>query len=342
VELAWPNDTWELRAELLDKSPHLSDEVLKEAADKTEVLPESILFEVLSANPDELRKEELLKYLEEKENPLPEYMINILRQLATGTTYKTVLQQQMANYKHAYTRAAHDIIRSNLNDTLVDNSELRNWLDNLGGITSDRQIISSYLSEGNFTDAFTLANLLPQLYKLEGDELTEHSYYMDMLYLHQVLHQEGRNTFQMDSIEKAEITFIAENSKGVAGAQAKSILEAVYNEYYEDCPEVDGTDGYKSSNVINPDAFGKAYGLSVSAKPNPAGQWAAFDYTLPADETEATITVTNASGSTIEILEVFGQQGQKLWDTRNIKPGVYIYTLQTGEFSQSGKIVISK
>jgi hypothetical protein len=342
VELAWPNDTWELRAALLDKSPHLSDEVLKEAADKTEVLPESILFEVLSANPDELRKEELLKYLEEKENPLPEYMINILRQLATGTTYKTVLQQQMANYKHAYTRAAHDIIRSNLNDTVVDNSELRNWLDNLGGITSDRQIISSYISEGNFTDAFTLANLLPQLYKLEEDELTEHNYYMDMLNLHQILHQEGRNTFQMDSIEKAEITFIAENSKGVAGAQAKSILEAVYNEYYEDCPEVDGTDGYKSSNVINPDAFGKAYGLSVSVKPNPARQWAAFDYTLPGEETNATITITDGTGNALETFKVYGKQGQKLWDTRNTKPGVYIYTLQTGEFSQSGKIVISK
>ena len=123
------------------------------------------------------------------------------------------------------------------NETVTDYNELRNWLDNLGGITSDRQIITSYISEGNFTDALTLANMLPSLYNLEGTELTEHNYYMDILSLHQTLYQQGRNTFQLNSNEKADILFIANNSNGVAGAQAKSIMEAVYNEYYVDCPE---------------------------------------------------------------------------------------------------------
>ena len=55
VETAWPNDMWELRAQLLQGSPHLSKEVLKKAADLTDVLPESIIFEVLRTNPDELK-----------------------------------------------------------------------------------------------------------------------------------------------------------------------------------------------------------------------------------------------------------------------------------------------
>jgi hypothetical protein len=342
IQTAQPDDMWELRAQLLGDSPHLSFDVLKEAADKTDVFTESALFDILAANPDELKKDTLISYLENKDEPLPEYMIDLLKQLAEGTTYKTALQQQMAGYKHAYTRAAHDIIRSNLNDTVADYVELRNWLDNLGGITSDRQIISSYISEENFTDAFTLANMLPQLYNLQGNEMTEHNYYIDMLNLHQTLYQEGRNTFQLDSTEKADLVFIAGNSTGVAGAQAKSILEGVYNEYYVNCPEADGTAGYKSSNIINQNALGKAHGLNISVKPNPAKQWAAFDYSLPGDETEATITVTNTTGSTVAVLEVSGQQGQKLWDTRSIKPGVYIYTIKAAGFSQSDKIVISK
>ncbi|MCK9448033.1 MAG: hypothetical protein M0Q41_03545 [Bacteroidales bacterium] len=174
IQRAQPDNMWELRAKLLGYSPHLSFDVLKEVADKTDVFPESALFDILAANPDELKKDTLISYLENKEEPLPEYMVNLLKQLAEGTTYKTALQQQMAGYKHAYTRAAHDIIRSLLNDTITDNVELRNWLDNLGGITSDRQIISSYISEGNFTNAYALANMLPQLYKLKDNELTEH------------------------------------------------------------------------------------------------------------------------------------------------------------------------
>jgi hypothetical protein len=215
-------------------------------------------------------------------------------------------------------------------------------LTNLGGITSDKQIIATYISEDNFAEALALANMLPQLYQLEGNELTEHNYYMDMLSLHQTLYQEGRNTFQLDSTEKANIIFIANNSKGVAGAQAKSILEGVYEEYFDDCPDADGSAGCKSSSTINPNVLGRAYGLNISVKPNPAKQWAAFDYTLPGDETEATITITNATGAVIEILEVNGKQGQKLWDTRKVKPGVYIYTIKLAGFSQSGKIVIRK
>ena len=56
IETAWPQDMWELRTELLGKSPHLSMDVLKATADKTDVLPESVIFEIMAANPDELKK----------------------------------------------------------------------------------------------------------------------------------------------------------------------------------------------------------------------------------------------------------------------------------------------
>jgi len=342
IQTSQPGDMWALRAQLLGDSPHLSLEVLKAAADKTDVLTESALFDILAANPDELKRDTLISYLENKEEPLPDYMIDLLKQLAGGTTYKTALQQQMAGYKHTYSRAAHDIIRGILNDTVTDNNELRNWLDNLGGITSDRQIISSYVSEGNFNDAFTLANMLPSLYDLKGNDSIEHLYYIDMLSMHQTLYQQGRNTFQLDSAEKADISYIANNSKGIAGAQAKSILEAVYNEYCAVCPDVEGSAGYKSATTINPDVLGKIYGLDVQVKPNPANQWAEFYYTLPDKVTTGSITIRNTSGSIIEVIEVSGKQGQKLWDTRNIASGTYLYTINSAGYSKTGKVVVSK
>jgi hypothetical protein len=342
IQTAQPDDMWALRTQLLGESPHLSEEVLKEAADKSDVFTESVLFDILAANPDELKNEELLEYLENKDEPLPAYMIDILRQLASGITYKTILQQEMAAYSQQYTRAANDIIRSILNEDDVDYVELRSWLDNLGGITSDWQIISSYIYENNFTDAFALANLLPGLYDMDDDELIEHGYYMDMLNLYQTLHQQGRNTFQLTAAEKTTIESIGANSKGIAQSQAIAILESVYADYsYVDCPVVDGAVGYKNSNVGTTE-LNTVYGLSITVKPNPASQWAAFDYTLPAGYTSATICISDLSGKTIEQMHVKGAQGQQLWDTRNIKPGVYLYTLKVEAFSQSGKIIISR
>ncbi|NOX47098.1 MAG: T9SS type A sorting domain-containing protein [Chlorobi bacterium] len=341
VETAWPNDMWELRTELLGKSPHLSMDVLKAAADKTNVLPDNVIFEVMAANPDELKKEELIKYLGDKENPLPDYMIDILKQVATGTTYKTVLQRQMAYYNQKKTRAAHDMIRSILNDTITDYVELRNWLDNIGGKRADEQIIATYMQEGNYSDAVNLANMIPALYAYEGNELAEHSYYTEMLNLQITLANEQRGIFDLDSTEVNNLVFIADNSNGTAGAQAKGILEFAYGFHYCDCINAD-TLGYKSSGSFNPIAFEKMFGVEVSVEPNPAREWAAFNYTLPDSKTEGVIKISDVSGKLVTTLNISGKQGQKVWDTRKIKSGVYFYTLNVSGFNKSGKIVISK
>lgn len=342
VETSWPQDMWELRTELLGKSPHLSIDVLKKAADKTDVMPESVLFEILAANPDELKKEELIKYLEDKENPLPEYMIDILRQVAGGTTYKTVLEQQMGRYNQAITRSAYDIIRSNLNDSITDYNELRNWLDNIGGARADEQIIVSYIQENNFEDALILANMMPDLYGYNSNELTEHSYYLDLLNLQYSLANEGRSIFQLNTTEINDLVLIAENSYGIAAAQAKGILEFAYGYEYCNCLQSSDNLSLKSSGNVNYDALNQVYGAEIIVSPNPADQWTAFNYTLPDNETEGIVKISDISGKLIETFIIKGQQGQKIWDTRKINQGVYFYTFIVNGISKSGKIVIGK
>jgi hypothetical protein len=315
--------------------------VLKTAADKTDVLPESIIFEIMAANPDELKKEELMQYLENKENPLPAYMIDILQQVATGSTYKTVLLREMAQSNQLKTKAAHDIIRSILNDTVTDFNELRNWFDNKGGKRADEQIIATFIQENNFTDATALANMMPEAYNYTNDELNEHNYYLDMLNLQINLKQEERTIFDLDSLEVNDLVFIADNSNGTAGAQAKGILEFAYGYHYCNCIDADSS-GYKSSGSINYDAFNKAFGPEIDVKPNPASEWTTFNYTLPDSKTEGIIKISDVNGKIFETIVVSGIQGQKVWDTRKIQPGVYIYTFSVNGISKSGKIVITK
>ncbi|MDD3666955.1 MAG: T9SS type A sorting domain-containing protein, partial [Bacteroidales bacterium] len=341
IETAWPNDMWELRAELLGKSPHLSLDVLKAMADKTDVLPDNVIFEILAANPDELKKEELIKYLEDKENPLPGYMIDILKQVAGGSTYKTVLIRHMAHYNQVKTSAAHDIVRSILNDSVVDNNELRNWLDNIGGKHADEQIIASYLSEGNYSDATALANMMPALYDYSDDEMAEHNYFMDMLNLQISLQYGQRTIFDFDSTEVSNLVYIAETSSGTAGVQAKGILEYAYGYQYCNCINADSS-GYKSSSMPNPDSFEQLLGIEIRVEPNPAKEWAAFNFTLPDSESEGVIQINNAEGKLVETLSISGKQGQEIWNTSIVKPGVYFYTLNVSGFNKSGKIIVSK
>lgn len=344
IKTANPWQMWDLRAQLLGASPYLSEEVLKEVADRNDVFTESVLFEILASNPDELKKGDIIDYVKNKTNPLPSYMTDILEQVAAGNTYKTVLLNQMSSYSRDYHNAATDIIRSILADSIVNTTELRGWLGNLNDLGADREIIASYMAEGDFDNAFALANMLPTLYEFGSEEMDEHADYMRMLNLYRSLRQAGRNTRQLTQQEIEDIEDIAENSTGTPQRMAQNILEANSLRHFADCPNAPYPGGQRGSSdgQIDPELFGKAMGLSVEAKPNPATTWVAIDYTLPGDAEKAILTLTNALGVKVASYNLSGHQGQKVLDLREFASGVYTCTIACGEYFQTQKIVITQ
>ena len=347
LENARPEDMWQLRAKLLGGSPYLSQEVLMKASDRTDVFPNSVLFDILASNPDELKKDTLINYLENKEQPLPAYMVDILRQVAGGTSLKTVMLGQMANYKHSYTEAASSIIRSMLNDTIIDNAALRGWLGNLNDINADYDIVSTYIAENDFNEALTFANLLPDLYQLEGAALEEHDDYMDLLYLYRDLHLDGRNIMQLSNAEKALVQHIADHGAGKPKVMAISILEGAYSSSdYFYCHELNISGGGNRSIglyvPISPETLGKIHGLGITAVPNPAQTWVVFGYTLPEDATNAVVTVTDMLGTTVGQFETGSAAGEYVWNCTDVKPGIYYYTIVCDGMTQTGKLVITK
>ena len=347
IASATPSDMWALRTQLLGASPYLSREVLTDASDRDDVFTESVLFEILLSNPDELKKDSLMYHLRNKTNPLPQYMMNILDQVANGTTARTVMQNRMAAYRGEYTRAAGDIIRSLVNDTVLDITELRGWLANMKDFYADRDIIATYVDEGDFTNALTLANMLPSLYGLTGNDLVEHNDYVELLELYRDLYNDDRNIMQLDSAERVQVERIAFQGSGYPQAMAQAVLYGTNWESYAenpfDCPTLTlPQGGQRGGHTFTQEDLGRALGLNVSVKPNPATTWTAVDYTLPAKLSKATMTVSNALGVTVMSTELNGNQGQKVLDLRGLADGVYLYTIRCGEYVQSGKLVIAK
>ena len=342
VENATVNNMWEVRSKLLGDSPHLSEEVLKLVADKTTVFPDAVIFDILAANPDELKNPELMKYLEEKPDGLPQYMIDILKQVAMGeVTYKTILQQEMTRYNYQKIRAAEDIINSLLMETELDVIQLRNWLDNIGGLESDKQIVSTYIQTGDYESAFTLANLLPDLYNLSGNDLLEHQKYIQLIQLQKDLASEGRTLAQLSELELRDIESISLTSEGTAGAVAISVLEAYYGREFDRCKTLQGEASYKNEG-INISLLADAYGFKVNAQPNPATEFITFDYTLPTTESSAVLTIVSSKGKIIENITLTGTIGQKVVNVKNIPAGAYTYTIRAGSFIKSGKVIVVK
>lgn len=341
IELSWPQNMWELRAELLGKSPHLSKEVLIAASNKTDVLPDHVIFEVLAANPDELRKEDLIEYLEAKADPLPQYMIEILRGLAANVTYKTVLQSLITSYEASKADAANTLLRDMLNDNTATLSAVRSLMGAVQSLPMDHQIVESYLQEGNTTDALALANMLPQLYDISGEALEEHNRYMAFKQMQVNLINDGRNIFQLSETEKELLENLAEESRGIAGMNAKNILSLVYNATFCNCPSPPAGN-LKRKPVASPALIHKVYEPEISAKPNPAKAWVNFSYKLSGENPQAILEINDVQGRAIQSVQLNGTEGRYVWDTRNITSGVYYYTLKSEKSAKSCKLIISR
>jgi len=337
IETAQPNQMWQLVADLLAKSPYLSEEVLRTAADQTAVIPEAELFDVLAANPDELRNNSLMDYLEQKENPLPGYMIDLLKQVAQGSSAKTVLIEQMDEFNTQRVQAAQKLLCSALNDTVVDRPYIRQWLTKLNSPVADEQVAFAYLEEGKTDSAYLVLDAIPGKYGLDGDALTDFNEFAEMFTFQVQLEQAGRTIFDLDSTELALLEYYANNSMGKAGSMARGILEYTSNGHFCHCPGSQPT-WFKQSKP-----FSKTFadrGIKVTVKPNPADTWAAFDYELPLGITEATLSLTDAQGKLIQTIDLKQNKGQWIWDTRLAGSGAYYYRLQAGSQQAAGKIIV--
>ena len=252
---------------------------------------------------------------------------------------------QMAQYSHEYTLAAGDIVRSNLNDSVANPTEVRTWLGNMNDIAADRMIVSSYIQEGDSANAFTLANMLPAKHDMKGDQLTDHGCYMRLINLHQALHRSRRNIFQLTETEANLVRDIAENGLGVSQSMAEAILEQITDRSRDACfsPELpNGGDGDKGIMTHSNITEKEEKVLNVSVAPNPATTWTTVNYALPKQGTKALFTLTNALGINVLSVELEGAQGSKVLDLRGLAAGVYVYTIRYEQFTEIGKLVIEK
>ena len=341
VETAWPNDMWELRAQLLQGSPHLSKEVLKKAADRTDVLPESIIFEVLSTNPDELKNNELMEYLQTKAEPLPEYMMEVLESLKGNITYKTILQSQMAHNSLEQAKAERALLHNIVHDSISNMQVLRTQLAAAQSLPMDMQIVDVFMQEGKTSEALSLANMLPQLYGLTAEALTEHNRFVGLKQLQTGLQTEGRNIFTMNETEKSTLIDMINQSTGLAGIQARNIMAFIGEYEYCDCPSaIDAS--LKTKTVISATTAQSLLGPTVEAHPNPANSWVGFVYTLEGEKAVALLEIRDATGKTVHHAQLNQKQGEYVWDTRQVKVGTYYYSLKTGGSFKTGKVVIVK
>ena len=238
--------------------------------------------------------------------------------------------------------AAGDIVRSDLHDTVSNPEELRTWLGNMNDISAKRMAIASYIQEGDFDNAFALADELPSRFELEGEELENHSNYMLLLNLYKTLRDTHRTITQMTNSERDMVENINKNGKGFSKSMAKAILERfsiIPNTVYT-CPVL--PIGSRNTEVTEDDSKQNDSNYSVVVTPNPTSTWVKIDYTLPDGYTKAQFSLFNVLGMEVMNVVLEGQNGNKVIQLHNIPEGVYGYTARCRDIILGGKLIITR
>ncbi|MBX2909999.1 MAG: S8 family serine peptidase [Chitinophagales bacterium] len=346
VENSGTSEIWQLRQKLLGESPYLSKEVLKESSDKTNVLPDAVIFEIFAANPDGVKDEKLMKYLSEKVKPLPEWMIELLQNGSNQTTPRTFLEAAISNTKaqrdRTITYLVQDMISKQQENEEIDHPQLRSWLAAYQTPHGDYQIVDDYFETGNYSAALSILSTIPTVYSLNEKEAEEFTGLQSLFNVLSTVHSTNRNIFLLNENERSAIQNLADNGEGIAKVRACNILSFVYGtecNYNLKLPEANHF--FKTDNA----PAGKDNPLLpfINAFPNPAKDYIEFSYNLPVGAMEGALSITDLKGMVIHKQQLTAKYGQIAIDTRQWQQGAYLYILSAnGKMVANHKFVLVK
>lgn len=343
IQMSWPPDAWDLRAELLSKSPYLSEKVLREAANRN-ILPQAMLLEICLANPDGTRNENFIRFLrDEIPNPLPEYMLDLIVANWEAETARTLLEASLADIGHKMSITADLLIHNALVDSIQQINEARSWMARRGSLTDYYSLAESFLATNDFTTAKFYLNQIPTQFNLTDEQYAEYNNFVDYINFRESIALKGKNIMQLEGSELDQLRQIADLYLGKASVMAQNILCFGYQICYDNSNPLEYTHlKFGKPKISVSQIFNEAYN-DVEVMPNPATVYTSFIWNLPLLKSTAEIRVFDLNAKIILNKVINIKQGQLVWDTRTIKNGVYFYeVLSENQQLSKGKIIINK
>lgn len=347
IQNTWPQEAWDLRNDLLQISPYLSQDALLEAANSG-ILPDALLLEICLANPDATRSEEFLDELRNNiPNPLPEYMIDMIRNSWNTETSRTIIELGLAEYGAAKDYAFNRLMTNEkyVSETSgKDYTAIRTLLGSRDELGDRYSIVDTYVAENDFTSANDELSDIEQDYTFTDQQLDEHENYVDFVGLLEALFVNSRTIYEFTSTEISQLDSIANAETGLSSVKARNILCFAYGlcDYNYANPSTSGTPKSVSTNTNNPDELFNELYNTVHVSPNPASSYTEFSWELLLLKKKAMLEIYDISGKLIYQYQINNQKGAHVWKTSGLKPGNYIYrVIENENVLNTGNVTIN-
>ena len=331
VQTSTPPEAVELQEQLISDSPYLSDTVMKSAIYKENVLPNAMIRDIMVSNPQSAKSDEVLNELNNRFDPMPDYMMNQIMQGNNILSVKEKMEGKIADVKLQRHKSYRDIINYYRKDTSgMARDSLIYWMDKFDKLHYEYALAFEYLKEGNITAMNTVLNEIPSSYDLSGDLLLAHSDYLSFFSVMSDLKSQGKSIQQATQAQIDTLLMIGGYDYSFPGIYARNALlaleEVVYNEPYI----LPGELKTSTAEVLPEETPESEEYLKVF--PNPAKEYVIIEYAT--DEgykaslsQPAILMIYTAEGKAVASKDLQHAQDQVVISTQNWIAGNYICRL---------------
>lgn len=329
IENAYGEEILENRDYLLSISPHVSQTVLRSVADRTDKYPHAIALEIFLANPDVLRDNRFISFLATKSDPMPQYMIDLLRAASNQTTQRTIIMNEWNRVQTIYMKNMNRALwsMSYLDD--YDDSAIEEVVSAMKILENEFEKIDQLFDIGDISGAENHFDQVLLNYYLPEDLTHEADLFTDWMFLRSTLINSNRSWTDVTSSELNTLYNMVDQYRSWTGRAAMQVLNEYHNEIFQLPPAF--------SQQWNPRLLllSRDVPFFVDVYPNPADYFVNFEVenTFSIDK-RLTLTIYDILGRPVVQTDVMSETRRFIFDTRQWSSGLYVYEIDVPSFGK--------
>jgi hypothetical protein len=344
ITFAQPEEALDLQEELLDNSPYLSDTILIKSAEKEDVLAPVMVKEIMVANPQSAKSEKVMEALENRENPIPEYMMQEIMEGRNSLAQKEILEAELSEAEFQNEIALNKLISIFREDTISARLDsIINLLRNHNTLSASYQLVMTCLEKNDTLSALNMLDSIPDKFDLTSNQALIHGHWIEWVDIINELNTDSINLIALDTnmIERMNAlsqfedqpAYLAKNTLHFLG-----IMET--GPYYVQPGEQLKSVESKPGSQIGSASFLTPY---IKLYPNPAKNYLVVEYNVPDISVEGLLNIYTATGKTQFMNRLYGNQHDFIINTKDWLDGIYFFNFTTGtDYKQSGKLIIAR
>jgi hypothetical protein len=320
--------------------------VLKSAIEKENVLPNEMVRDILVANPQSAKSEDVLEKLNERVVAMPEPMMSEIIEGKSRTSPKEALDATLQSHLLKKNNLLNQLVlwyKTDIVSPRASHDSLLSLLRQERSIEANYQLAFEYFCDRDTVMLNATMNNIPGSFSFASNQSQTYQDYLNYFSYLKSIQKSGKNIMQIDSIQVTRLNQICLTASEPVKTFARNILLAngliTYHEPILLPDELKSTEGDipVRTSVIASAGYLKLF-------PNPAQQYLIVEYNLKNLfnlNTEISLNFYSMNGLLKDKKIITRQQNQTIVKTSTYDPGLYICTLEIdGKMKESQKFTV--